>query len=42
MLNEMTEEERIEFKQAEEEEQDKKHREFEKLFERVFCKDSCV
>ena len=42
MLNDMTEEERIEFKQAEEEERDKKHREFEKLFERVFCKNSYV
>ena len=41
MLGEITEEERIEFKQAEEEEErDKKDREFEKLFERVFCKDS--
>ena len=38
----MTEEERIEFKRTEEEERDKKDREFKKLFERVFCKDSYV
>ena len=42
MLGEMTEEERIEFKQSEEEERDKKDREFEKLFKIVFCKDSYV
>ena len=42
MSGEMTEEERIEFKGAEEEERDKKDREFEKLSERVFCKDSYV